>query len=81
MDALALGMLVGGLLLVKPAPAAACIGADFYECKSNWLDVLFYPCLEQNCVGLPQGVYADCRHECWQAYRDASASDCGNCRI
>ena len=78
---LQLGMLLGGLLLVKPAPAVACTGGDFYECKSLWLDEFFYPCLEQNCVGLPSDEYVDCRRECWQAYKQGSTSDCSNCPL
>ena len=79
LHAVAFAALVAGWLLVKPVAAYACMGADFYECKSNWLDALYYPCIELNCSGLPQGDYADCRRECWQAYIEASRSDCSNC--
>jgi hypothetical protein len=83
---LAFAALLGALILGMPDPAQACAGGgDFYDCKSFWLDELFYPCLELNCVGLPPGgqpgQYGHCRRECWQQYLDVSRGDCSNCPI
>ena len=82
----ALGALVAMSLMLSPVPAHACEGGgDFYDCKSYWLDALFYPCLADNCVGLPPGsgpgTYGECRRLCWEEYRSVSASDCSNCGI
>lgn len=76
-----LAALLGGWLLGVSAPANACEGGgDYLQCKSYWLDALYYPCLELECAGIPPGPeYQECRRECWDQYLSASNSDCSNC--
>ena len=75
-------VLVGAIAFATPTKALACSGGGgFYECKSYWLDALYYPCLELECSGLQGEEFRTCRNACWADYISTSQSDCSDCPI
>jgi len=77
---LALGLVVGAVLLTSPVPAQACLGGgvDYVDCMAYWADV-YFECLDLFCAGLSGSQWEECRRDCWRMFQDGARNDCSNC--